>query len=117
MEIVERSSGYWLVDGSGAVDGPFATVEAAGRVRKELETVKTVRVIVAALNASGEPDLFFCKVRCTGEQYNNAEHYVLAERKAIDEGYEPRLAFDENDCAGKAILDKFNWNTASTYTT
>ena len=74
------------------------------------------KVIVAALNANGEPDFFFCIIRCTLEEYENAEHYVLAERRAIDEGYEPRLSFDENDAAGKAILDHFVWDSATEYT-
>ena len=29
MEIVERSSGYWIVDEHGAVDGPFIELEEA----------------------------------------------------------------------------------------
>ena len=28
-EIVERSSGYWIVDGWGVVNGPYDTVEEA----------------------------------------------------------------------------------------
>lgn len=76
----------------------------------------TFRMIVAALNSMGEPDFYFCKIRCTFEEYTNGEHYALAERKASDEGYEPKLSFDENDAAGHAILDKFNWDTASEYT-
>ena len=76
----------------------------------------TRKMMVAAVNANGEPDFYFCKVRCTFEEYNNGEHYVLAERKAIDEGYEPHLSFDEDDPAGKAILDKFVWESASEYT-
>ena len=31
LEIVERSSGFWLVDKSGVVDGPFLTMEDAAR--------------------------------------------------------------------------------------
>ncbi len=73
-------------------------------------------MIVACLNANGEPDFWFCIVRCTQEQYDNAEHYVLAENKSIQEGYEPRLSMDENDAAGKAILDKFVWESATEYT-
>jgi len=37
MNIIERSSGYWLVDDSGAVDGPFNTPKEAEDRRKELE--------------------------------------------------------------------------------
>jgi hypothetical protein len=29
LEIVERSSGFWVVDNSGVVDGPFDTVTEA----------------------------------------------------------------------------------------
>ena len=29
MEIIERSSGFWIVDDSGIVEGPFETVEEA----------------------------------------------------------------------------------------
>lgn len=116
MTIIERSSGYWLVDDSGPVEGPFNAPKEAGARQKELETLKEHKLIVACLNADGVPDFYFCKVRCTGEQYDNAEHYILAERRAIEAGYEPRLSFDENDAAGKAILGHFVWNSASTYT-
>ena len=30
-EIVERSSGYWIVDGIGYVNGPYSTVEEASQ--------------------------------------------------------------------------------------
>ena len=72
------------------------------------------KLIVAALNANGEPDFFYCKVSCTDEQYDNGDHYVLAESLAVKEGYEPRLSFDENDSAGKAILEHFVWESAQT---
>lgn len=29
MEIVERSSGYWIVDNLGVVDGPFLSLKEA----------------------------------------------------------------------------------------
>lgn len=74
------------------------------------------RVVVAALNSNGEPDFYFVKIRSTYEEYQDGEHYALAERKAIDEGYEPRISFDELDPAGKAILEHFVWDSASTYT-
>lgn len=116
MNIIERSSGYWLADDSGAVDGPFLTPKEAGDRQKELETITEHKLIVAATNANGEPDFFFCKVRCTGEQYDNGEHYDKAKDAAEDEGYEAYLAIDENDPAGRAILDHFVWESASTYT-
>jgi hypothetical protein len=51
---------------------------------------------------------------CTEDQYGNGYHYDAAMKAANDEGYEPRLAFDENDSGGKAILDHFVWDSAST---
>ena len=30
-EIVERSSGYWIVDGKGFAEGPYDTVEEAAK--------------------------------------------------------------------------------------
>ena len=29
MNIVERSSGYWVVDNDGVIDGPFYTIKEA----------------------------------------------------------------------------------------
>lgn len=116
MSIIERSSGYWLVEDSGPVDGPFRTPKEAGDRQKQLESLTEHKLIVAASNASGEPDFYFCKVSCTGEQYENGEHYVLAESLAIKEGYEPKLSYDENDKAGKAILENFDWNKAGKFT-
>ncbi len=29
MNIVERSSGYWVVDDSGVIDGPFDSIKQA----------------------------------------------------------------------------------------
>jgi hypothetical protein len=76
----------------------------------------SIKVIVAGYNASGDPDFFFCKVSCTQQQYNEGEHYDIANQAAEDEGYEPAIAFDENDTAGKAIMDKFVWESATEYT-
>lgn len=81
-----------------------------------MQTIESIRMIVAAINANGEPDFYFCKVRCNPEQYANGDHYEFAEKMAVEEGYEPRLAYDEYDLGGKAILDHFVWNTASEFT-
>lgn len=73
------------------------------------------KVIVAAINPHGDPDFYFCIIKCTLEEQEEGEHYVLAERMALKEGYEPRLSFDEDDAAGKAILDHFVWKSASEF--
>tara|TARA_B100000475_G_C14729970_1_gene201439 strand:+ start:170 stop:292 length:123 start_codon:yes stop_codon:yes gene_type:complete len=39
MEIVERSSGYWIVDEHGAVDGPFIELEEAQSFYNSLLTL------------------------------------------------------------------------------
>lgn len=73
--------------------------------------------IVSCLNSNGEPDFFFVKVQCTQEQYDNGYHYEAAKDFAEDEGYEAYLVYDQNDPGGKAIMDKFNWQSASLITT
>jgi len=37
LEIIERSSGYWVVDDSGIVDGAFIELDDAVKVLEELE--------------------------------------------------------------------------------
>lgn len=76
------------------------------------EERKEIKVMVAAVNAGGEPDFFFCKVNCNESEINDGEHYEAAKATAEKEGYEPRLAFDQNDSGGQAILDVFEWDSA-----
>jgi hypothetical protein len=74
-----------------------------------------IKMIVAAQGYDG-PDLFFCKVNCSKEDYENGLHYEEAEKAAAKAGYEkPMVAMDENDPAGQAILDKFVWDSATIY--
>lgn len=82
------------------------------------EQIVELRLMVAcSYGPSGEPDIYFCKVRCLRKEYNDGEHYLLAERKASDEGYGGKMvSFDEHDSAGQAILDHFVWESASTFT-
>lgn len=47
----------------------------------------TIRVAVACGGSNG-PDLFFCRVRCTQQQYDDGLHYSAAMAKASGEGYE-----------------------------
>jgi hypothetical protein len=73
-----------------------------------------IKCIVAGTNANGESDLFFCKVNCTPNQWNNDAHLNTAKNLAIQEGYElPLIAFDEFDDAGRAMLSLFIWETAT----
>lgn len=77
------------------------------------EPRKEVKMIVAAVNANGEPDFFFCKVCCNQEEYDNGEHYDAANALAEEEGYEPKLAYDQNDSGGHAIEHVFVWESAT----
>lgn len=73
-----------------------------------------VKCVVACYNASGEPDLFFCKVRCTEEEYSYGDHYEKAEDYAVEQGYSGGMVvFDEND-GPKALFDLFVWESATT---
>lgn len=73
-----------------------------------------VRMMVACHNPNGEPDLFFCKVRCTQDERDAGVCYQVAKSAADADGYgEPFLAFDETDHAGAALLNHFEWETAS----
>lgn len=78
-----------------------------------MENQKTVRCIVAGHNSGGEADLFFVKVRCSESDYDEGSHYEAAKEYAEEEGYEPEIAFDENDPAGRTMLPLFDWNTAT----
>lgn len=73
-------------------------------------------MIVAGLNPQGEPDFYFCKVKCTFEEAQEREHYLLAEKKATEDGFEPHISMSEDDPGGIAIVDKFIWDSASEYT-
>jgi len=72
-----------------------------------------IKCIVSGVDANGEPELFFIVIKCNERQYNEGLHYKAAMEQAEIEGYEPKLAYDETDRAGKAMLGLFNWETAS----
>ena len=72
-----------------------------------------VKVMVAVVDANGEPDFFFCKVNCSEAEINDGEHYEAARALAAKEGYEVRLVLDEMDRGGKAIEHVFEWDSAT----
>ena len=79
--------------------------------------MRTVRMIVVCHNSNGEPDFYFCKVRCTFEEYNEGEHYALAHQKAQEKGYSgPFVTICEDDPSGKKLLNHFDWEYAPEYT-
>lgn len=79
----------------------------------ETSNLRQVRCVVAGVNASGEPDLYFVKVRCTEDEYDNGDHYERAREAADDDGYETYLTYDEHDAGGRAMVSLcHDWDTA-----
>jgi len=78
------------------------------------EKSMTIKMVIAASGFDG-PDLYFCKVECNEEQYENGDHYDCAKEAAAESGYEePMVAFDEND-SPKPLFNLFTWDSASTF--
>ena len=71
------------------------------------------KMMVAAHNAEGEPDFFFCVVEGYREDYDWGNFYCAAIDAASREGYDPKLAYDEDDPAGKVLASAFSWDTAT----
>jgi len=77
------------------------------------EERKEIKMMAAVVNASGEPDFFFCKVKCNDDEIDNGEHYDAARALAEEEGYEVRLVYDQMDSGGQAIQHIFCWDSAT----
>ena len=62
------------------------------------EAVKDLKTAVACHDANGAPALFFCRVRCRPDPYDDGDHYDAAQLAATEAAYEqPMVAADEND--------------------
>jgi hypothetical protein len=72
-----------------------------------------IKCVVACRNAEGVSDFYFCKVECSQDDYDVGDHYEIAENAAFADGYEPHLAYDEND-GPDFLFDHFVWESAST---
>lgn len=73
-----------------------------------------IRVVVVGNSYNG-PDLYFCKIQCTEDEYENGLHYDGAILAALENGYEgPMVAIDEYDDP-KPLFGLFEWDTASIY--
>lgn len=62
-----------------------------------------IQVGVMSEDANGAPDVTFHTIECSQEQYDNGDHYDMAKDLAEEDGYEPKIAFDENDPAWRAF--------------
>ena len=74
---------------------------------------KQIKCIVSCINSNGEPDLYFIVIECSEDQYDNGDHYDAAKGQCEEDGYEPYLAYDENDAAGNSMLPLFIWESAT----
>ena len=61
---------------------------------------------IICLDANGAPELIFVKVACTKADYEIGTHYKAARRYCGEMGYDPVLAFDGNDPAGRVIVSE-----------
>ena len=72
-----------------------------------------IKCVIACFNASGEPDFFFCIVKCSESDYDVGLHYEKAEEFAKEEGYSgPMIVYDEND-GPDWLFDHFVWESSS----
>jgi hypothetical protein len=74
---------------------------------------------VACCNASGEPELYFVRVQCTQDEYENGDHYDAACAAAEAAGYEgwrhkisEAWVCDENDPAFAMISTQEGFRNA-----
>lgn len=97
----------------GVLAGDIKCVDTMDETVEISHHYDAIRCVVACTNASGEPDFYFCKVRCSPEELDIGHHYDLAEERATQEGYGGSMTvFDEND--GPAwLFDHFVWDSAS----
>lgn len=71
-----------------------------------------VKCAVACHNASGAPDFFFVKIKCTEEEYQEGTHYEFARAIAKEMGYEGEfVVFDESD-GPNWLFTRFYWEKA-----
>lgn len=111
-----RQDGETMLGIRGICDGkhPFPAIlhswDVVARAARELyaaadshsdskELSPHVKVAVAAHNASGEPEIVVYNIECSEEQRESGEHYDLAKDRAEADGFQPEIAFDENDPA------------------
>ena len=57
-----------------------------------------IKCVVACKNSEGAPAFYSCAVNCSKSQYDNGDHYDMAESLAMDADFEkPMVVYDEKD--------------------
>jgi hypothetical protein len=74
--------------------------------------MRTIKCVVAGVNAQGEADFWFVKVCCTEEQFDLGKHYDGAQAFAEDNDFEAKLTYDEVEAPAE-FMNLFEWKSAS----
>ena len=69
------------------------------------------KCVVACTNAEGNPDFYYCKVKCTKAEYVGEAHRRKAKEAAIRDGYKPFVVYGELD-GRDWLFSHFCWATA-----
>ena len=68
------------------------------KTKEKNEPTMQIKCVVACKNSEGAPDFYSCTVNCSKSQYDNGDHYDMAEGRAMDADYEgPMVVYDEKD--------------------
>lgn len=65
--------------------------------------IVTGKVAVLARDSNGAPDLVFYDISCSKSDRSAGMHYDEAERRAVSDGYDPVISFDDFDPAWSRI--------------
>lgn len=72
-----------------------------------------VKCVTAGTSANSEPDLHFCKVDCSEDEFAEGDHYMVAREQAGKDGYEGEMVtFDEHD-GPDFLFEHFVWDSAT----
>jgi hypothetical protein len=81
--------------------------------QSEDSIVIIIKMVAACINADGEPDFGFVKVKMLANNIMLGEHYEVAKRWFLDNDYEePMVIWDEVECP-YWLFERFVWKSAS----
>lgn len=82
------------------VCGPFFL---ESHMNQAINPIVTGKVAVLARDSNGAPDLVFYDISCSKIDRTEGRHYDEAERRAVSDGYDPVISFDDFDPAWSRI--------------
>jgi len=77
----------------------------------DMKGFRDIKCAVAGYNAQGEPDFYYVLVRARPAQIENGDHYDAARDVAIDDDFTAKVVFDEDDPAGRALVEHCVWDS------